>query len=184
MKHRKTHQFLLVLSGVDENTDKLADTLYRAGCDDALINTRNGVVYLDFDREAKTRYEAIASAIDNVEHADINVKVDHIEGEFVTLSDIAKRTNFSKQNISLLIKGQRGSGKFPIPFSGIDSKSPIWRWKEVAAWMVKNKKINDKQVIDDAELLDNFNRELDKRNKLAIKKRKNLLSAYHLTSQI
>ena len=166
MEHKKMHHFLLILSAVDENTDRLVDALYCAGCDDALISYRNSVVCLDFDREAKTLHDAVLSAIKNVENAGINAKVDHIEGGYVTLSEIAERTNFTKQAISLFIKGKRGSGHFPVPFSGINSTSPIWRWKDVAIWMVENEKITNSQIIEDAELLDNFNRALDERKKI------------------
>jgi len=176
MAFKTNHHFILVLSGVDENTDGLEDALYQAGCNDALINYRNGIVCLDFDREANTLSNAIFSAINDIENAGIDAKVSHIEGTFVTLSEIAERTNFTKQAISLFIKGKRGSGHFPAPFSGVNSTSPIWKWKEVVAWMVSNQKIQDAKIIEDAELLDNLNAVLDMRNELVMQARENLLN--------
>lgn len=37
----KTYQFTLVLKNINEHTDSLEDSLFEAGCDDALINFRN-----------------------------------------------------------------------------------------------------------------------------------------------
>lgn len=177
MKRKKNHNFLFVLSGVDEYTDGLEDALYRAGCDDALISYTNSIVCLDFDREAETLREAISSAINDVENSSVNARVSHIEGTFVTLSEIADRTNFTKQAISLFIKGKRGSGHFPVPFSGVSSTSPIWKWKDVVIWMVENKKLGNDRLIEDAELLDNFNGVLDMRDESIMKERQYLLNA-------
>lgn len=63
----KTFDFTLTLSGQDELTDELADALYGGGCDDALLGTVDGRMYLDFGREAETYEEAVASATRDVE---------------------------------------------------------------------------------------------------------------------
>ncbi len=65
-KKQNIYQFTLVLKNVDEDTPNLEDSLFQAGCDDSLINFRNGTVYLDFDREATSLEEAVMSAIKNV----------------------------------------------------------------------------------------------------------------------
>ena len=49
-KNHETYQFSLLLAGVDETTPNLENALFNAGCDDALINYKNGAVVLDFDR--------------------------------------------------------------------------------------------------------------------------------------
>ena len=63
IKMNNSYQFTLVLDGVDEKTSGLEDALFEAGCDDALINYKNGVVYLDFDREGEDLERIIISAI-------------------------------------------------------------------------------------------------------------------------
>ncbi len=70
-----TYKFTLELRGVDEHIPDLEDKLYEANCDDALINFRNGIVSLDFDREALNMEDAIASAIKDVESSSLNVSV-------------------------------------------------------------------------------------------------------------
>ena len=43
--------------------DGIEDLIYDAGCSDAFVHSENGVVHLDFDREADTKDQAIESAL-------------------------------------------------------------------------------------------------------------------------
>jgi hypothetical protein len=72
---KKYYQFTLVLKNVDEDTLELEDSLYEAGCDDALINFRSGTVCLDFDREAVSLEDAVVSAIKDVESSSVKAIV-------------------------------------------------------------------------------------------------------------
>lgn len=61
------HSFTLALSA-SAITTELEDALYAPNrCDDALLHSRDGRVYLDFDRAAENAQEAIMSAIRDVE---------------------------------------------------------------------------------------------------------------------
>jgi hypothetical protein len=64
-----TYEFTVILRGPDELTDELADKLYSAGCDDGTISSCDGVVSIDFGREASDLESAIRSAIANVTSA-------------------------------------------------------------------------------------------------------------------
>ena len=70
-----TFQFTLALKNVNESTNRLEDILFKAGCDDALINFRNGAVYLDFDREATSLETAVISAIKDLRSSSIDAEV-------------------------------------------------------------------------------------------------------------
>ena len=61
--------FRLVLQGASDLTPQIADALYMAGCDDALVGSRNGVLFAKFHREAPSWDEAIGSAIRQIESA-------------------------------------------------------------------------------------------------------------------
>jgi hypothetical protein len=113
----KTYQFTLVLTHVDENTPMLEDRLYEAGCDDALINFRNGAVYLDFDRESTSFENAVIAAIKAIESSILGAVVNHIAPEnLVSETEIAKRLRVSRQTVSLWIKGERRKKlSFPSP---------------------------------------------------------------------
>jgi hypothetical protein len=81
----QVREFTLILEGV-EVTDDVADALYEAGCDDALFGSSDGVVFLDFNREAPSLREAVLSAIADVEKAGVGAKVIRVEpnvGNFV-----------------------------------------------------------------------------------------------------
>ncbi|WP_162344329.1 hypothetical protein [Cyclobacterium salsum] len=57
----------------------------------------------------------------------------------------------------MLISGARGKGAFPVPVAGVTSKTKIWRWTDVLDWMVLHHKLSDKQLIQDAYTIRNFN---------------------------
>lgn len=59
------HMFTLQVSGIDTSRD-YENSLYDAGCGDALIAVVDGVVFLDFDREGSTFQQAVKSATEAV----------------------------------------------------------------------------------------------------------------------
>jgi hypothetical protein len=80
MEAQQSWGFTLYLSGVDaELPDEVLDALYEAGCADGLVGSRDGVVMIDFDREAATYDEAVRSAIADVEGAGVGARVERVE---------------------------------------------------------------------------------------------------------
>ena len=77
----KKYKFTLILSGVSEVTSELADALYEATNGDIEFNMRHGVAFLEFDRSASTLRDAITSAIDEVEGANVGVRVVRVESD-------------------------------------------------------------------------------------------------------
>ncbi len=155
---KKQYQFTLVLSEVNEVTSDLEDALYEAGCDDMLINSRNGVIYLDVDRGGANFEEAVLSAIHHVFNAKINTKISSIEpSHLVTLSDIARRSDVERQAIHMYISGERGPGGFPGPVLKVEDKSPLWLWSDVARWLYKNGKNISAEEYDIALCIEAFN---------------------------
>jgi hypothetical protein len=63
------YHFSLLVSDPVELTESVADALYSAGCDDATPGMCEGVLTLDFHREAASLEEAIRTAIANVRSA-------------------------------------------------------------------------------------------------------------------
>ncbi len=130
-----TWTFTLVLSGVRALTDGVEDALFESGCDDALLGTRDGTVYLDFDRQAPSFREAILAAVADVEGAGVGAQVARVEpDELVTMAEIARRAGRSRENIRQLVTGLRGPGDFPPPVANLKQRSPIWRWTDVSRW--------------------------------------------------
>lgn len=161
------YSFTLILGNVDENTESLEDHLFQAGCDDALINFRNGAVYLDFDREASSIEEAIISAVKNIESSSLGIKVIGIGPDnYVNESEMAKRLQVKRQLISLWVKGERRvKMPFPKPVMKLSERSPLWRWHEVLKWLYQQNQIDDLQMIETAKFIENINAVLLERDK-------------------
>lgn len=169
------YQFILILKNVNENTPGLEDSLYEAGCDDALINFRNGAVYLEFDREGVSFEEAVISAIKDVQSSTLNAEVLRVAPEnLVTLSEMAKRLGVTRQIVSLWIKGERRKS-FPAPIMRLIEKSPLWNWCEVTDWLYQNRIIDNKALVDNALFIENINAALEERDIKTRSIRHNLL---------
>ena len=145
----REYDFTLILSGVDDITEEVCNALYEAGCDDATPGMREGVVFLDFTREAKSFEEAIASAIRDVERAGVGARVTRVEpDELVTMSDIAARIGRTRENVRQMATGLRGPGGFPAPVAKLTKRSPIWRLMDVLRWL----KDRQAAAVDEEEL--------------------------------
>ncbi len=135
----RVHSFSLVLQGAGELTPEIADALYEAGCDDALVGSRDGVLFAQFDREAPSSAEAIISAIRQIESAGVGLTVARVEpDELVSAAEIADRIGLSRETIRLYAMGRRGPGAFPPPVARLRSRSPLYRWTDVAPWLARH----------------------------------------------
>ena len=161
----KSHEFTLILTGVDEETKGLEDAIFEAGCDDSLINFRDGTVYLDFDRKAKSFEEAVFSAITALESTPLPIKVSSVSPDsLVSASEIGKRINKGRQTVSLWAKRARSKSEpFPAPIFGLRTKRPLWRWCDVACWLHQQELI-DSDAVELAEAIEGINSALVERN--------------------
>ena len=113
-KTEDVHTFALVLSGVSEPDAELEDALFESGCDDATLAFRNGIAYLEFDRDSPCFEDAVLSEIRDVERADPRLTVVAVEpGDSVNASEIARRAEVTREYVRLLVHGERGEGGFP-----------------------------------------------------------------------
>ncbi|CAN5596883.1 DNA-binding protein [soil metagenome] len=129
-----TFTFTLIAEGPDLQTDGLADALFEAGCDDALVGRADGIQYIDFDREAETLADAVLSAVAGVETIDEVDVVRLADAGLVSMADIAARAGRTRESVRLLITGDRGPGGFPPPVTDPRSRYRLWRASEVDDW--------------------------------------------------
>lgn len=178
MKKQKTYQFTLVLKNVHALTENFEDSLYESHCNDALINFKNGTVYLNFDREANSLREAVMGAIKDVESSSVRPIVVSVGPEdLVTEAEIAERLSFKRQAVSLWIKRKRRTEHpFPWPVMKLSSRSPFWKWKEVVEWLCDNKLMTENDLIENATFLENINAALEERDKNIFESRKNMVA--------
>ena len=157
-RKQMTNNFVLVLSGISEPDDRIEDALFEAGCNDATLAFRNGVGYLEFDREAGSLEPAILSAVRDVERADHHATVSHVEpDDVVSASEIARRLDYTREYVRLLIQGTRGGGDFPAPCTGVTSTNLLWSWVSVTRWLSHHKKMNDPLRLGAAEIIRDIN---------------------------
>ena len=127
--------FTLIVEGRDLSEQAVFDALWEAGCDDALVGVTNGVQYLDFDREAPTLEEAVASAIHDIEQVAGLQVMRFVDSDLVSMAEIAERTRRTRESVRLLVTGERGPGEFPVPVNDPRRPNRLWRWSEVEAWL-------------------------------------------------
>jgi hypothetical protein len=70
----KEHEFTVILADITEISDEAANALYEAGCDDGSPGSCDGVVSVDFHRDAPTLESAIQSAVADIRKAGFQVQ--------------------------------------------------------------------------------------------------------------
>jgi hypothetical protein len=141
----KIHEFTIIASGLDPESDDFADRFFEAGCDDATLSFQKGVIIVEFYREAVSFSKAVISACEDVLRAGATVQ--RVEPDYlVSLSEIAERCGKSRQAISLYTNGERGAG-FPAPVARVTSKHPLYDWQEVAGWLVERDALPREELV-------------------------------------
>jgi hypothetical protein len=150
----KTHEFTIIATGLDPYEEGFEDRFFEAGCDDATLGFQRGLIIADFAREAPTLSRAILTAMEDVRAA--GASIERIEPDYlVSLSEIAERSQLSRQAISLYAKGERGSG-FPPPSAKVMSGHPLWDWCAVASWL-HDKALIDRETVVAARIIKEVN---------------------------
>jgi hypothetical protein len=130
-----SHVFTLVLDR--RPTDDELSALYDAGCDDGAFGTEEGLAVVEFDREAPTLADAIASAVRCVESTGLRA-MRLLDQDLVTLADVASRIGQSRESVRRYVMGTRGPGDFPPPVNPAREGTVFYRWSEVARWLRHN----------------------------------------------
>lgn len=130
-----TFNFTLLVEGPDLQSDELADALFAAGCDDALVGRADGIQYADFDREADSLEEAVLTAVADIESVDDVRVVRLADAGLVSMADIAARTGRTRESVRLLVTGERGPGGFPPRVTDPRSRYRLWRASEAERWL-------------------------------------------------
>lgn len=95
----KAHKFTLVLSGISSMEPAIANAFYDATGGDIEFNMVDGVAFLEFTRKARSLREAITSAIQQVESANVGTRVIRVESDSANV--------IAKINANLLGVSQR-----------------------------------------------------------------------------
>ncbi|HEX9890058.1 MAG TPA: hypothetical protein VGA69_11305 [Nitriliruptorales bacterium] len=154
-----SYDFVLIVDGIDLTSDDDLDRLFEAGLDDATPSVVDSVQYLDVTREAGSYGHALFRALREV--GDAGGTIRHVfevdeHGQprpgLVSLSDIARRTGWSREYVRLLAAGKRGPGGFPAPHR--DAAPALYAWADVIEWLARHP-----EVAASAELITDIERE-------------------------
>jgi len=130
-----TLKFSLPDSGADPN--QYIEVLASSGCDDALIGVgQNGRIALDFTRSAKSAFEAISTALQDVRKAIPKAVLVEASPDFVGLTDVADIAGFTRQNMRKLMISNIAT--FPIAVH--EGKPALWHLANVLTWLVEQQK--------------------------------------------
>ena len=133
------YEFTLKFRLPDANADpeQFIDALAEAGCEDALVGVgQPGRIALDFTREAKSAFEAIASAVHNVKRAIPGAELVEASPDFVSITDVAELAGCSRQNMRKLMISNIAT--FPL---AVHEGSPsVWHLANVLAWLGEQQK--------------------------------------------
>lgn len=164
----REHDFALIVSGVDALTGGVEDALFGAGCDDATLSMRYGMLYLEFSRVAPGLKDAILSAIRDIRRSGLGIRVLRVdECRLVTGSEIARRIGRSRQLIHQYMTGVRGPGGFPAPVCHLgDRAAPVWSWCAVCHWLCENQLMRQEDCAD-AEVVEAINAALEESHQSA-----------------
>lgn len=154
------HDFTLLVGGVSTLTDEVENRLFEAGCDDATLAFRRGLLCLDFSRTAPSLQDAVLSAVRAVRSADIGGEIFRIDScNLVSASEIARKIGRSRQLVHQYASGERGPGGFPPPECHLKEDRPLWAWCAVSSWLAEHQFVRP-EVSLHAEVLEAINRTL------------------------
>ncbi|MDG4830467.1 helix-turn-helix transcriptional regulator [Solwaraspora sp. WMMD1047] len=147
-----THVFTVVLDRQPDDNE--LDALFAAGCDDAAFGAENGLPIAEFDREAETMADAIATAVRSLDGVGV-IALRVLDQDLITLADVAERIGQSRESVRRYATGDRGPGGFPPPVNPAREGTLFYRWSEVAPWLRHNLAI-DVPDVDPALVMANL----------------------------
>jgi predicted DNA-binding transcriptional regulator AlpA len=150
----KEYNFALTfkLNQSELNSEIYLDSLYEAGCDDALPGIgKPGYLALDFMRESSSAYDAIKSAISSVKSVLAEAELIHVSPDLVGIKELASIFDCSRQNIQKFVS----KPTFPNPV--YKGSQAIWHLAAVLAWFVASGYEVERELLEVAELAMSIN---------------------------
>lgn len=120
------------LPTADTDAELYIEALAESGCDDALVGIgQPGRIALDFARTATSAFEAVSTAVQNVQQAIPGVELIEAAPDFVSTTDVAELAGCSRQNLRKLMLNHPNS--FPL---AVHEGSPsVWHLANVLTWL-------------------------------------------------
>jgi hypothetical protein len=75
--------FIVYIDGEPKDMDDIADRLAEAGCNDGLLESTNGNLYIDFQRPGADYQNTVETTVRQVEGAGLTVRMVHLDNDYV-----------------------------------------------------------------------------------------------------
>lgn len=126
----------LQVDGVDLDNDA---TLNAVGehLADALWQSVDGTVVVDLEISGQRIVEAVLEFADKVHSVLPGAQVRRVRQDFVSASEVANRTGFSRESVRKWSASKRGFPCSVGSVGGSDKSARLWLWPEVAEWLMK-----------------------------------------------
>jgi predicted DNA-binding transcriptional regulator AlpA len=150
----KEYDFALMfrLNRPDVDATIYLNSLYEAGCDDALPGIgKPGYLALDFMRSSSSAYEAIQGAIANVKSVLPEAELIHVSPDLAGIKELTNIFKCSRQNIQKYVS----KPTFPSPV--YQGSQAIWHLAAVLNWFAANGHAVEPELLEIAELSKSIN---------------------------
>jgi hypothetical protein len=109
---------------------------------------QKGRIALDFARESRTAFEAVASAVRDVKTAIPGAELVEASPDFVGLTDVAALAGFSRQNMRKLMT----SNPATFPMAVHEGTPSVWHLAPILAWLAEYQRREvDRDLLDVAK---------------------------------
>jgi hypothetical protein len=120
-------------SGVELTDDVLDELFEKLG--DVIPSSVDGCVTITASVDgAPDDFSAALRLIRRIKEALPTATVLRIDQDLVSITDIAARTNRSRESVRLLVDGKRGPGEFPAPIGTVGGGIRVWPWAAATDW--------------------------------------------------
>jgi predicted DNA-binding transcriptional regulator AlpA len=146
------YEFLFVVDGVSVESDADVGVIFKQF--DGLLSAHHGRHLLAVSYEGRTALDAANRLVAALRRALPGIRLHRLDPDLVGVSDIAERTEHSRQNVLQWVNGERRAERpFPAP-EGTVGRSLAWRWGDVNAWLAQHGEGDDVLVPTRQEALD------------------------------
>lgn len=116
----------------DDNLDRLFDAL-----PDAVPAEIAGLVTVESPVDADTAEGAAFALIETIVDLFPDAQPCRLDQDLVSIPDVARRTDRSRESVRLLVDGKRGPGSFPTPAGTVGDGVRVWPWAVVVQWFAE-----------------------------------------------
>lgn len=131
-----TFNVSLVIEGLeltDQNLDRLFEIL-----PEAVPASIGGVVTVTSPVDAADGESASLALADVIMASFPGATALRLDQDLVSISDIAERTERSRESIRLLVDAKRGPGGFPMSIGTVGDGIRVWPWATVLDWFASS----------------------------------------------